>query len=116
MPVTNLPYVPTEYSVKPGLKKLEDDSHFIIDEWYPDYRNEKMDARHEDIDKYYIEKPSTHNMYNTQQVDATHNFLMKTISFWMADTLSKQYKEIEFESDEELYVFHNDLLNLIITS
>ena len=51
--MTNLPYVPTEYSVKPGLKKLEDDPHFIIDEWYPDYRNEKMDARHENLEKYY---------------------------------------------------------------
>ena len=67
-----------------------------------------MDARSEDIDKYYIEKPSIKNMYNTQQVYATHNLLMKTVSFWMADTLSKQYKEIEFESDEDLYVFHNN--------
>ena len=48
--MTSLPYLPTEYSVKPGLKKLEDEPHFIIDEWYPDYRNEKMDARREDID------------------------------------------------------------------
>ena len=55
----NLPYLPTEYSVKPGLKKLEDEPHFIIDEWYPDYRNEKMDARRENIDKYYIEQTAS---------------------------------------------------------
>ena len=106
--MSNLPYFPTEYNTSPGIKKLGDESHFIIDGLYSTYRNEIMDARSEDIGKYYIEKPSTQNMYNPQQVDATHNFLMKTISFWMADTLSKQYKEIEFESDEELYVFHND--------
>ena len=106
--MNTLPYIPTEYNANPGIKKLEDEPHFIIDGLYPLYRNEIMDARSEDIDKYYIEKPSIKNMYNTQQVSATHNLLMKTVSFWMADTLSKQYKEIEFESDEDLYVFHND--------
>ena len=106
--MNTLPYIPTEYNTNPGIKKLEDEPHFIVDSLYPLYRNEIMDARSEDIDKYYIEKPSIKNMYNTQQVSATHNLLMKTVSFWMADTLSKQYKEIEFESDEDLYVFHND--------
>ena len=106
--MNTLPYIPTEYNANPGIKKLEDEPHFIIDGLYPLYRNEIMDARSEDIDKYYIEKPSIKNMYNTQQVYATHNLLMKTVSFWMADTLSKQYKEIEFESDEDLYVFHNN--------
>ena len=106
--MNTLPYIPTEYNTNPGIKKLEDEPHFIIDGLYPLYRNEIMDARSEDIDKYYIEKPSIKNMYNTQQVSATHNLLMKTVSFWMANTLSKQYKEIEFESDEDLYVFHND--------
>ena len=37
--MTNLPYIPTEHSAKPGLRKLEEEPHFIIDEWYPDYRN-----------------------------------------------------------------------------
>ena len=106
--MNNLPYVPTEYSTNPGIKKLGDEPYFIIDGLYPDYRNEIMDARSEDINKYYIEKPSIKNMYNTQQVFATHKFLMKTVSFWMAHLLSKKYKEIEFELDNEFYVFHND--------
>ena len=104
--MTNLPYVPTEYSVKPRLKKLEDDPHFIIDEWYPDYRNEKMDARHEDIDKYYIEKPA-----EVAPAIPIHNVLMKTITLWMAETLAKQYKKISFRSEKENYVFHNDYSN-----
>ena len=106
--MNNLPYVPTEYSTNPGIKKLGDEPYFIIDGLYPDYRNEIMDARSEDINKYYIEKPSKKNMYNTQQVSATHKLLMKTVSFWMAHLLSKKYKEIEFELDNEFYVFHND--------
>ena len=56
--MNTLPYIPTEYNANPGIKKLEDEPHFIIDGLYPLYRNEIMDARSEDIDKYYIEKPS----------------------------------------------------------
>ena len=106
--MNNLPYVPTEYSTNPGIKKLGDAPYFIIDGLYPDYRNEIMDARFEDINKYYIEKPSIKNMHNTQQFFATHKFIMKTVSFWMAHLLSKKYKEIEFELDNEFYVFNND--------
>ena len=102
--MTNLPYIPTEYSVKPGLKKLEDDPHFIIDEWYPDYRNEKMDARHERLEKYYIEKPSRNKT-------VSHQLLMKTITLWMAQTLAEQYKNISFQPQKKLYVFHNDYSN-----
>ena len=108
--MTNLPYVPTEYSVKPGLKKLEDDPHFIIDEWYPDYRNDKMDARHESLEKYYIEKPAKIGLQRIER-RPTHNVLMKTITFWMAETLAKQYKEISFKPEKEHYVFHNDYTN-----
>ena len=108
--MTNLPYVPTEYSVKPGLKKLEDDPHFIIDEWYPDYRNEKMDARHENLEKYYIEKPAKTGLQRSEQC-STHNVLMKTITLWMAETLAKQYRKISFRPQKELYVFHNDYSN-----
>ena len=106
--MNNLPYVPTEYNTNPGIKKLGDEPHFIIDGLYPTYRNEIMDARAEDLGKYYIEKPSVRGMHNKQEASATHNFLMKTVSFWMAHLLSKKYKEIEFEFDEEFYVFHNE--------
>ena len=108
--MTSLPYIPTEYSVKPGLKKLEDEPHFIIDEWYPDYRNEKMDARHENLEKYYIEKPAKTGLHKKEQ-RPTHNVLMKTITLWMAETLAKQYKKISFRPQKELYVFHNDYSN-----
>ena len=99
--MASLPYVPTEYSVKPGIKKLEGEQHFIIDEGYSDYRNEKMDARHERLGKYYIEKPSRNKT-------APHPALMKTITLWMAQTLAKQYKKISFQPHKKLYVFHND--------
>ena len=105
--MTSLPYLPTEYSVKPGLKKLEDEPHFIIDEWYPDYRNEKMDARREDIDKYYIEQTASKGLHR-QEYDTTHRFVMKTIIFWMAEELSKNYEQFHFENKDEFYVFHND--------
>ena len=83
----NLPYLPTEYSVKPGLKKLEDEPHFIIDEWYPDYRNEKMDARLEDINKYYIEQTASKDLH-PQEYETAHRFVMKTIIFWMIYSLT----------------------------
>ena len=54
--MTNLPYIPTEYSVKPGIKKLEDENHFIIDEQLPLYKNEKHDARAENLSQYYLER------------------------------------------------------------
>ena len=108
--MTNLPYVPTEYSVKPGLKKLEEEPHFIIDEWYPDYRNEKLDARCEDLEKYYIEKPAKTGLRAKEQ-QSTHDALMKTITLWMAETLAKKYKKISFRSEKENYVFHNDYSN-----
>ena len=50
--MTNLPYIPTEYSVGPGLKKLKEEKQFIIDDLYSTYRNEQMDARHEKLEKY----------------------------------------------------------------
>ena len=99
--MTNLPYIPTEYSVKPGLKKLKEEKHFIIDELYSDYRNEKMSARHEKLDKYYIEKP----------IPNLAKRPMKTVSLWMAQALAKQYKKISFRPEKELYVLHNDYSN-----
>ena len=98
--MTNLPYIPTEYNVKPGLKKLEEEKHFIIDDLYSVYRNEKMDARHEKLEKYYIEKPTCPP---PPLKPNGHYALMKTITLWMAQTLAKQYKKISFKPEEELY-------------
>ena len=106
--MTNLPYIPTEYNVRPGLKKLEEEKHFIIDEFYSIYRNEKMDARHEQLNKYYIEEPICPP---PPLKPNGHYALMKTVSLWMAQTLAKQYKKISFQPEEELYVLHNDYSN-----
>ena len=106
--MTNLPYIPTEYNVGPGLKKLEEEKHFIIDEFYSIYRNEKMNARHEQLNKYYIEEPICPP---PPLKPNGHYALMKTVSLWMAQTLAKQYKKISFQPEEELYVLHNDYSN-----
>ena len=104
--MTNLPYIPTEYNVKPGLKKLEEEKHFIIDDLYSIYRNEKMNARHEKLEKYYIEDP----ICPPYRPNA-HSMLMKTVTLWMAQALAKEYKKISFRPVEELYVLHNDYSN-----
>ena len=106
--MTNLPYIPTEYNVKPGLKKLEEEKHFIIDELYSIYRNEKMNARHEKLEKYYIEEPICPP---PPLKPNGHYALMKTVSLWMAEALAKQYEKISFQPEEELYVLHNDYSN-----
>ena len=106
--MTNLPYIPTEYNVKPGLKKLKEEKHFIIDEFYSIYRNEKMDARHEQLNKYYIEEPICPP---PPLKPNGHYALMKTVSLWMAEALAKQYEKISFQPEEELYVLHNDYSN-----
>ena len=106
--MTNLPYIPTEYNVRPGLKKLEEEKHFIIDEFYSIYRNEKMDARHEQLEKYYIEEPICPP---PPLKPNGHYALMKTVSLWMAEALAKQYEKISFQPEEELYVLHNDYSN-----
>ena len=83
--MTNLPYVPTEYSVKPGLKKLGKENHFIVDKMHPLYMDEKHYARKEELGKYYIERDST-----TVPPEDNHPYLMKTITFWLAETLAKE--------------------------
>ena len=106
--MTNLTYIPTEYNVKPGLKNKEEEKHFIIDELYSIYRNEKMDARHEQLEKYYIEEPICPP---PPLKPNGHYALMKTVSLWMAEALAKQYEKISFQPEEELYVLHNDYSN-----
>ena len=49
-------YIPTEYSVKPGLKKLGEDKHFIVDGMYPSYMAEKKIF--DSTDQYYINNAS----------------------------------------------------------
>ena len=106
--MTNLPYIPTEYSVKPGLKKLGNAKHFMVDDLYPFYMDEKHHARRQGLDKYYIERDITTVGAFMEAHIAQHKYLMKTITFWLAETLAKEYKEISFFSEDEFYVFDNE--------
>ena len=44
------------YSVKPALSQLHDGPWFITDDKHKEYKNEKQDARAEDLGKYYKER------------------------------------------------------------
>ena len=107
--MTNFPYVPTEYSTKPGLKKLEDEKHFIIDEMLPLYKNEKEDARLENLGKYYRERETTKNTAFADIHKGNQDFLMKTITMWMAEQLEKEYEHIEFRNEGKYYVLDNEI-------
>ena len=107
--MTNLPYIPIEYSVKPGLNKLNGEKHFIIDEMLPSYKNEKEDARLEDLGKYYRERETTYQTAFADIHKGNQDFLMKNTTMWMAEQLSKEYKHISFKSEGEHYVLDNEL-------
>ena len=107
--MTNLPYVPTEYTVKPGIKKLEGENHFIIDKLLPLYKNEKQDARAENLSEYYLERIESKKWGFTEIQQANQKHMMKTACFWMAEQLSKEYKYISFFSEDEYYVLDNEI-------
>ena len=107
--MTQLPYIPTEYSVKPGIKKLGDENHFIIDELLPLYKNEKQDARAENLSEYYLERVESKKWGFTEIQQANQKHMMKTACFWMAEQLSKEYKYISFFSEDEYYVLDNEI-------
>ena len=107
--MTNLPYIPTEYSVKPGIKKLGDEKHFIIDELLPVYKNEKQDARAENLSEYYLERGECKKWGFSEIQQANQKHLMRNVSFWMAEQLSKEYKHISFFSEDNYYVFDNEI-------
>ena len=111
--MTNLPYIPTEYSVKPGIKKLEDENHFIIDEQLPLYKNEKHDARAENLSQYYLERGECKKWGFSEIQSGNQKYLMKTICFWMAEQLSKEYSYIKFFSEDDYYVLDNAILKVI---
>ena len=107
--MTNLPYVPTEYSVKPGIKKLGDENHFIIDDLLPLYKNEKQDARAENLSEYYLERVQDKEWGSSEIQIANQKVLMRAVCFWMAEQLSEEYKHISFFSEEDYYVFDNGI-------
>lgn len=94
--MSNLPWFPTKYSVSPGIKKLGGEKHFIIDDLLPLYKNEKQDARAENISEYYLEEQNQTN-------------LMRVICFWMAEQLSKEYKYISFYNEDDYYILDNEI-------
>jgi len=109
--MTNLPYIPTEYSTKPGLKKLQDENHFIIDEMLPSYLDEKREARLEGIDKYYLERPLNERAGFIDIQMANQKSIMSVACFWMAEQLAKEYSYITFKSEDDYYVLDNELTN-----
>ena len=101
--MTKPPYVPTEYSVKPGLKKLGEDKHFIVDGMYPSYMAEKKIF--DSTDQYYINNASDE--------------VTETSFKWIKDTLQKEYEWEPFghnfdficlEIQEDVCVMQNDSL------
>lgn len=102
---------PTEYTVKPGISKLGDEKFFIIDDLLPLYKNEKQDARADDLSEYYLERTESKSQGFTEIQKATQKHLMKNTCFWMAEQLSKEYKHIHFFSEDDYYVFDNELTN-----
>lgn len=109
--MNNLPYIPTEYSTKPGIKKLEGENHFIIDDMLTLYLDEKRAARAEGHDKYYLEKPLRHEQGFIDIQMANQSSIMRVASFWMAEKLSEEYKYITFKSEDDYYVLDNELTN-----
>jgi len=107
--MTNLPYIPTEYSVKPGIKTLGDENHFIIDDLLPLYKNEKQDARAESLSEHYLERVVDKKWGFSEIQKANQKYLMKTICFWIAEQLSKEYKYINFFSKDDYYVLDNEI-------
>lgn len=109
--MTNLPYVPTEYSTKPGINKLEDENHFIIDEMLPLYLDEKRASRAEGIDKYYLERlPNERAGFIDIQM-ANQKSIMAVACFWMAEQIAKEYNYITFRSEDDYFVLDNELTN-----
>ena len=109
--MSNLPWYPTEYSTKPGIKKLNGENHFIVDSLLSSYLDEKRAARSESIEKYYLEKPiDTERGFVDIQL-ANQKSIMTVACFWMAEQLSKEYGHITLRSEDDYYVLDNDLTN-----
>ena len=95
-------YVPTEYSVGPGLKKLEE-NHLVIDDQYGQYLADKANAWEED--QCYIN-------YAPDEVT-------EAATQWLKDTLKKEYgwwlcffdfKQLCLDIQEDVCVMCNDEL------
>ena len=95
-------YIPTEYSVKPGLQKLEE-NHLVIDDQYNQYLADKADAW--EVDQCYIN-------YAADEVTAAAHH-------WLKDTLKKEYgwtafgynfEQLCMQIQEDVCVMQNDSL------
>ena len=95
-------YIPTEYSVKPGLQKLEE-NHLVIDDQYNQYLADKADAW--EVDQCYI------NNEADEVTAAAHH--------WLKDTLKKEYgwtafgynfEQLCMQIQEDVCVMQNDSL------
>ena len=96
------------YSVKPALSQLHDGPWFITDDKHREYKNEKQDARAEDLGKYYKEKSVDINYGFTDIQIANQKSLMKTVTLAMIDELVAKDKDISFFSEGDTYVLENE--------
>ena len=95
-------------SVKPAHSQLHDGPWFITDEKHRDYKNEKQDARAEDLGKYYKERSVDSNYGLTDIQIANQKSLMKTVTLAMIDVLVAKDKDISFFSEGDTYVLENE--------
>ena len=97
-----LPYIPTEYSVKPDLQKLEED-HLIIDNQYEQYLAAKASAVEEG--QCYI------NYAADEIIAAVTQWLIDTIEkehYWRADGYT--FEQLCMQMQEDVCVMQNDSL------
>ena len=100
--MTNLFYIPTEYSVKPGLQKLEED-HLIIDNQYEQYLAAKASA---------VEEGQCYINYAADEITAA-------VTQWLIDTIEKEhywtaygynFEQLCMQIQEDVCVMQNDSL------
>lgn len=104
------------YSVKPALSQLHDGPWFITDDKHREYKNEKQDARSEDLGKYYKEKAVDKDYGFTDIQIANQNSLMKTVTLGMIDELVAKDKDINFFSEQDMYILENERTNETVYS
>ena len=112
----NLSELVSTYSVKPALSQLHDGPWFITDDKHREYKNEKQDARSEDLGKYYKEKTVDKDYGFTDIQIANQNSLMKTVTLGMIDELVAKDKDINFFSEQDMYILENERTNETVYS
>ena len=104
------------YSVKPALNQLHDGPWFITDDKHREYKNEKHNARAEGLDKYYTERGIDKDYGFTDIQVANQKSLMKTVTLGMIEELADKDKDINFFSEQDMYILENERTNETVYS